>query len=139
MVPSAPVYCSPPAAELEENTKLAWFVAVLVASPLPSALARPISARLLTMIVPVDESETGPVKVLRPVRRTLPVLALVNEIFAVEPSVMRPVISDAVVALMRKSAVPEAAEFVIVPALRTTLADCVLELMLTPLRSSVVP
>ena len=98
-----------------------------------------MSARLLTMIVPVEESETGPVNVLSPVRRIFPEPALVREIFALAPSVMRPVMSDAVPPLIRKSAVPDAAVFVIRPALRTTAADCVAAFTLTPLRSSVVP
>ena len=141
MMPSAPVYTSPLPALVEANTRLAWFVAVLVASPLPSALGWPISARLLTMIFPEEESEIGPVKVFRPVRRISPAAALVREIFAVAPSVMSPVIRELLpeVPFMRKSAVPEAAVFVIKPALITMKADCVLELTLTPLRSSVVP
>ena len=141
MVPSAPVYTSPPPAVLEANTRLAWFVAVLVASPLPSALGWPISARLLTMTFPEEESEIGPVKVFRPVRRISAPPDLVREIFALAPSVMRPVIRELEAPFMRKSAVPEAAVLVIKPALVTLSADLVVELpfTLTPLRSNVVP
>ena len=141
MVPSAPVYNSPLPAPAEVNTRLAWFVAVLVASPLPSALGWPISARLLTMILLEEVSEIGPVKVFRPVRRISPAPALVREIFAVAPSVMRPVIRELAAPDSFKSAVPEAAVFVIKPALIKTSTAFVEELpfTLTPLRSNVAP
>ena len=91
------------------------------------------------MIVPVEDKETGPVKVLSPVSRTLPELALVKEIFALAPSAIRPVIREPDVELIRKSAVPEAAELVIKPALVTEFAELVEALTLTPLRSRTAP
>ena len=86
-----------------------------------------------------EEIKTGPVKVFRPVRRMLPAPAWVSAILALAPSVMSPVIKEVAEPVMLNSAVPEAAELVIVPALKTTATGCVVALTLTPLRSSVVP
>ena len=116
------------------KTRLAAFVASLVAIPAPIPLGEPMLANVVTATVP-PVMVSGCVKVLSAVSVRVPVPVLVRARPPVEPSWMTPETMPLPLPVPTLSVASVPDEFVIVPALLS--APTVLRL--TPLTSKVVP